>query len=168
MSRSVTDFITWDTDATWTRGSRNIWARWLLISGRSNVVPLFIFVFPDRIGVSSTGGSRTFIPKLAKYSLLTIESRGSGSVNGEHNRRIYRKSGLQVPARVALSSRCLLYVFLSFFPSLLFFLFSFLSACIDAAAVVEHICRWNWIRLWTRRRLFDAARVSVDSTFAQR
>lgn len=59
----------------------------------------FASAIPNRINVSSTGGNSTFIPKLAKCCLpLTIESRGSGSVNGEYNRRIYRKSGLRVPA----------------------------------------------------------------------
>ena len=66
--------------------------------------------------IVSTDGNSTFIPKLAKCCPpLTIESRGSGSVNGDYNRRIYRKSGLRVPASSSRSSRCLS-VFFFFLP----------------------------------------------------
>lgn len=92
----------------------------------------FASAIPNRINVSSTGGNSTFIPKLAKCCLpLTIESRGSGSVNGEYNRRIYRKSGLRVPAPshtlISLSLGVLFFPFFLLSSSHFPFLFCFFS-----------------------------------------
>lgn len=56
-------------------------------------------------------------------SPLTIESRGSGSVNGKYNRRIYRKSGLRVPAPRHAHLVVSLRFFFSFFLSLSLSLF---------------------------------------------